>query len=176
MSTLSEAFDVPVPFKDYGLDILFPKLDIDDHAKWCAEIHEARKPRELKLIPGNAAPVDRFKMQRSVEFSEPTLDDIDDLLYTPAGARACLDRSLAKAGKSDDDRKVILKKIPPGRAQRLALAVSGLYEKIPAPLPGAAPLSPPPSESPSGATSAPAAIGDGQDSSSPNTPEIQSDK
>jgi hypothetical protein len=172
MSTFAEAFDVPVKFERYGLSLSLPKLDIDDHVAWCAELHEQRKPKKLKLIPGNTQPLERFKMQRNVEFDEPTIDDIADLIYTAAGARTCLDKSLAKAGMAENDRRATLKKIPPGAIQRLALDVSGLFEKVPPQLPaqgGASPLAEG-GQSPGIPTSVPEATGDGQDSSSANTP------
>lgn len=170
MSSISDAFDAPITFRGCGLDVTFPRLDIDDHAKWCAELHAQRKPFALKMIPGNAPPIERFKMQRSVEFAEPTLDDIAELLFTPAGVRSTLDKSLEKSGMDEATRKTTINRIPPASAQKLAMSVSGLYQKLPPPVPtaaasngGASPLAQG-SGSPGGATSTPA-TGDGRDSS-----------
>jgi hypothetical protein len=173
MSSLSDAFDAPVPFNEHGLELSLPKLDLDDHAAWCKELHAARKPGVLKLIPGNAPPTERFKMQRAVEYDEPTLDSIADLLYTPGGARDCLTRSLRKLGKSPEEALAIVKRIPPGRAQRLALDVSGLFEKIPPPLiPQQGGNTPDPLAQAPGSQSSPASTpvtGDGPGSSSAST-------
>lgn len=171
MSSLSAAFDAPIVFNEDGLEFSFPKLDIDDHAKWCEELHAVRKPATLKLIPGNAQPIERFKMTRNAEFETPTLDTIADLLYTPAGSRTAVMKSLAKAGKSEDEAKAIIKKIKPSKFQRLAMDVSGLFETLPPPLPkpnpgGVNPLAQ--GGSPSNPTSTPE-IGAGQDSSSAST-------
>jgi hypothetical protein len=131
-----------------------------------------RKPLAMKLIPGNAQPTERFKMQRAVEYGEPTLDDIADLLYTPAGARDCLKKSLVKSGKSEAEAAEILKKIPPGRAQSLAIDVSGLFECVPPPpQPEQGGKAPDPLArgSASGGVTSPSPTGDGPDSSSPST-------
>lgn len=172
MSSLPAAFDAPVRFTDYGLDLSLPKLDLDDHAAWCAELHAVRKPLAMKLIPGNAQPTERFKMQRAVEYGEPTLDDIADLLYTPKGARDCLKKSLIKSGKNEAEAGEILKKIPPGRAQSLAIDVSGLFERVPpppTPEQGAKVPDPLAQGSGSGGATSPSPTGDGPASSSPST-------
>lgn len=168
--SLSEAFDQPVVYKENGLDLTLPKLDLDDHAKWCAEIHAARKPLRLKAIPGNLPPAERARQIRAVEFDEPTLDDISDLLYTPTGIKTALEKSLEKAGVTDAaERAKTVKRIKPHAAQRLAMDISGLFEKKPIlaeqqgganPLTGAGESTDPTSTS---------TTGDGPGSSSPST-------
>jgi hypothetical protein len=177
MSSILDAYDTPERYQGHGLDLSFPKLDIDDHVAWCADLHAARKPAELKLIPGNAAPVDRFRMQRFVEHNKPTIDNVADLIYTAEGARECLRRSLVKAGMPDAEAAATLKKIPPGRIQSLAIDVSGLFERTPAPAAGAGqssqgtgadnPLAP--AAAAGGATAGSTSTGPGPGSSSPST-------
>jgi hypothetical protein len=170
MSSLSEAFDAPVILKDYGLDLSLPKLDLDDHAKWCEEINAARRPAKEKRIPGNTPPADRARLLARIEFESAGLDDVSELLYTPAGVRTVLDKSLEKSGRADAaERKAIINKIPPWRAQSLAFKLSGLFEtRAPAPAAENPAPNPQSGESGSEATSTPA-TGDTSASSSAST-------
>lgn len=172
MSSLSDAFDQPVSYTEDGLNLSLPKLDIDDHIKWCKELYEQQKPIKLKSIPGNLPPAERARQQRAVEFDEPALDEILDLIYTPAGMKTAIDKSLEKMGMSDPaERAKTIKRIKPSRARSLAMEVSGLFEKRAVATTdqtgGATPLSG--AGASGGGPTSTSTTGAGQDSSSPST-------
>lgn len=173
MSTLSDAFEAPVIFREGGLDLKLPRLDIDDHAAWIEELHPKLKTERLAKIAGNTPYAERKALTEAAE-RKPTIEDIARMLADPPIIKAAVDKALAKSGITDAaERLRIIKRIKVGRLQSLAMDVSGLYDRdfIEQPKdekPGAGPL-PGAGASPSEATSTPDA-GPTPGSSSPSTP------
>jgi hypothetical protein len=125
MSSLAEAFDVPYPLNDAGLNLQLPKLDIEDHANWCAEIKAAEMPGKLKRLPPGPPDV-RFAIQSRIEAEDVPLDRIADMVYDPRGVAEFWHRSLAKLGMTDPaERLAVMRKLPAWRLQKIAKYISG---------------------------------------------------
>lgn len=129
-SSVASTFPAPIRETIEGQEFEFPRLDLDDLAAWCDEIHESRKIKQYKLLPPSIQGLDLFKARRAIEFGYATLDDIADLTYTPKGVTQALKRSLKKKGLPEADWPKVIKGIKPSHATDLARNIVSLFKDI----------------------------------------------
>lgn len=111
-----------------GSTAVFAKLDLDDLTEWCDAMHEDWKKRGAKLIVPGMKPVEQFQAKRLLEFSRPSLDDIQDATFRSEGIKEALTRSLVKGGTPKDKTATIIKQISPRIARKLAQDMVTLFD------------------------------------------------
>lgn len=118
----SEAIELP------NGKAVFHKLDLDDLGDWSSQMHNDWKKRNATQIPPGVKGVERFQINRIIEFSSPTLDDIADSVYRSEGVKEALKRSLMKGGITEAQALASIKQIPPNTAVKLAKWCVNLFE------------------------------------------------
>lgn len=111
-----------------GTSATFAKLDLDDLTSWCDAMHEEWKKRAAKLFTPNMKPVEQFQAKRLMEFSRPSLDDIQDATFRPEGIKEALTRSLVKGGTPKEKVGEIVKQVSPRVARKLAQDMVSLFD------------------------------------------------
>lgn len=142
---MADAFDLPVIEDIAGGKVTFSKIELDDYALWMAEIESQRKVRDKAIMveAGVVDPGQKFDILRIIANTGATLGDVQNAIYTPAGAKRVLRMGIAKAAgvslqkpfdktaydNANVGTNAIFKKIPVYRFMELAKEVSGLFQK-----------------------------------------------
>lgn len=125
-ASLQDAFELPVVEPIRGVKVTFPLLEIDDYLPWITELHAEQKKFDAQMIATNKDPVQRAIMKRRSEQNVPGFDQVFNKVFQVDSAKRVLSMSLTKDGRTEEEIKLILRKIRPSRLTGLALEVSAL--------------------------------------------------